>query len=304
MIVITTLWRLSRRFSRAAVRSRRGIEAGLYSVVVTSALFFPFCAGAAADNTSPRTAREIVLEGGIAGKEAVMMLTQRGDSLSGYYYYKGDKGGTPLQGNMKDSMNIMLNEYHGNMPVAYFKLYYGEYDGDEFIGGERIEGHTSQTVLFHEKSSRPLPPAQKSGIRFKTPVQSGKDAEKAALQAELEALKKQESHEASAGSTVYDVAEAMPEFPGGVTALMRYILTNLRYPSVSQENKVQGRVIVRFVVRSDGKVSDATVIRSVDPFLDREALRVINSMPRWKPGMQKGKPVNVRYTLPIAFRLQ
>lgn len=102
---------------------------------------------------------------------------------------------------------------------------------------------------------------------------------------------------------VYDVVEQMPSFPGGISGLSTYLNQNTRYPAVAQENCVQGRVVVSFVVGKDGHISDVTVLRSVDPSLDKEAVRVIRNMPRWTPGKQGGEPVKVRYNVPVSFRL-
>ena len=103
---------------------------------------------------------------------------------------------------------------------------------------------------------------------------------------------------------IFQVVEAMPEFPGGTAELMKWLQKNIKYPSISQENGVQGRVIVQFVVNRDGSIVDPVVLRSVDPYLDKEALRVVSAMPKWKPGEQRGKTVRVKFTLPIQFRLQ
>ena len=103
---------------------------------------------------------------------------------------------------------------------------------------------------------------------------------------------------------VFDVVEEMHSFPGGQGALMQYLASNIKYPVVAQENGVQGRVIVSFVVERDGSMSDVKVARSVDPSLDREAQRVVKSMPRWSPGKQNGSTVRVKYTVPVVFRLQ
>ena len=103
---------------------------------------------------------------------------------------------------------------------------------------------------------------------------------------------------------VFDVVEEMPSFPGGQGALMSYLASNTKYPVVAQENGVQGRVIVSFVVERDGSITDVRVVRSVDPSLDREASRVVRSMPRWSPGKQNGSAVRVKYTVPVVFRLQ
>ena len=103
---------------------------------------------------------------------------------------------------------------------------------------------------------------------------------------------------------VFDVVEQMPSFPGGPSALMEYLHDHVKYPVVAQENGVQGRVFVSFIVERDGSITDVRVVRSVDPSLDREAARVVSSMPRWTPGKQNGSAVRVKYNVPVSFRLQ
>lgn len=103
---------------------------------------------------------------------------------------------------------------------------------------------------------------------------------------------------------IFVVVEEQPEYPGGQTAMMRFLSDNIRYPVIAQENGIQGRVICNFVVERDGSITDVQVVRGVDPSLDREAVRVIQQMPRWKPGKQRGQAVRVRFTLPVVFRLQ
>ena len=103
---------------------------------------------------------------------------------------------------------------------------------------------------------------------------------------------------------IFQVVEEMPEFPGGMAECMKFLAKNIKYPTIAQENGVQGRVIVQFVVNNDGTIVDPVVVRSVDPYLDKEALRVIKAMPKWKPGKQRGKAVRVKYTVPVTFRLQ
>ena len=103
---------------------------------------------------------------------------------------------------------------------------------------------------------------------------------------------------------IFQVVEEMPEFPGGMSECMKFLGKNIKYPTISQENGVQGRVIVQFVVNRDGSIVDPVVVRGVDPYLDKEALRVISTMPKWKPGKQRGKAVRVKYTVPVMFRLQ
>lgn len=103
---------------------------------------------------------------------------------------------------------------------------------------------------------------------------------------------------------VFFIVEDMPEFPGGEMALRQFIANAIKYPVIAQENGIQGRVYVTFVVDKDGSISDARIARGVDPSLDKEALRVVNTLPKWKPGKQRGKPVRVSYTVPINFVLQ
>ena len=104
-------------------------------------------------------------------------------------------------------------------------------------------------------------------------------------------------------STVYDMVEQAPAFPGGPQAMMQFIKDNLKYPQIAKENGIQGRVILQFVVDETGKVTDPKVIRSIDPSLDTEAIRLVLSMPRWMPGVQDGKAVAVKYTFPVMFSL-
>ena len=103
---------------------------------------------------------------------------------------------------------------------------------------------------------------------------------------------------------IFTVVEQMPMFPGGDGALMGYLRDNIHYPTVAAENGVQGRVVVGFVVERDGSITDVNILRSVDPSLDREAMRVVKSMPRWTPGKQNGSAVRVKYQVPVTFRLQ
>lgn len=107
----------------------------------------------------------------------------------------------------------------------------------------------------------------------------------------------------STDDDVYDVVEKMPEFPGGMAELMKYLNSNIKYPVEAHKAGIQGRVVVSFVVNKDGTVKDAKIVRSVDKSIDAEALRVISAMPKWQPGYQDGKAVSVRYTVPVTFRL-
>ncbi|MBR6086311.1 MAG: energy transducer TonB [Prevotella sp.] len=103
---------------------------------------------------------------------------------------------------------------------------------------------------------------------------------------------------------VFDVVEQMPSYPGGNGALMQYLSSHIKYPVIAEENGIQGRVICTFVVERDGSITDVRIAKSVDPSLDKEAMRVVSSMPKWIPGKQNGSAVRVKYTLPVTFRLQ
>ena len=176
----------------------------------------------------------------------------------------------------------------------------------------------------------PPPPALKSSIKFTAPVikkdEEVADEDQMKSQEELTESKvtisiadvqgtdeeggvlvedlKQVVTEAPVEEEVFDMVEQAPQFPGGPAELMAWLGKNIRYPVIAQENGIQGRVICQFVVGSDGSVRDVKVMRGVDPSLDKEAIRVIQSMPKWIPGRQNGKAVSVRYTLPVMFRLQ
>ena len=102
---------------------------------------------------------------------------------------------------------------------------------------------------------------------------------------------------------IFMVVEDQPEFPGGTAALLEYLRKNIKYPAICRENNIQGRVLVTFIVNKDGAIVEPEVVKSVNPSLDKEALRVISQMPNWKPGSQRGKPVRVKYTVPVNFRL-
>ena len=110
--------------------------------------------------------------------------------------------------------------------------------------------------------------------------------------------------QSESSTKVYYEVDEMPSFPGGLDGLMTFLAQNMVYPVTAQENGVQGRVTVSFVVETDGSITDVEVARSVDPFLDREAMRIVKAMPKWTPGKKDGKPVRVKYTVPVVFRLQ
>ena len=136
---------------------------------------------------------------------------------------------------------------------------------------------------------------EESTIQASDDTQAAVEVKYTAVQVEEEEVEEQQ---------IFQVVEEMPEFPGGMAECMKFLSKNIKYPPISAENGIQGRVIVQFVVNQDGSIVDPVVVRGVDSHLDKEALRVIQMMPKWKPGKQRGKAVRVKYTVPVMFRLQ
>lgn len=193
------------------------------------------------------------------------------------------------------------------------------------------EPEIKQEEMKRVEPVAPPPPALKSSIKFTAPVikkdeevheddeiksqqeltetkvaisiadVKGNDEENGKDIADLKQVVTQAEPEAE---KVFDMVEQMPTFPGGNAELMSFLAKNIKYPTIAQENGTQGRVIVQFVVEKDGSIADARVARGVDPYLDKEALRVIKAMPHWIPGKQNGKAVRVKYTVPVMFKLQ
>lgn len=102
---------------------------------------------------------------------------------------------------------------------------------------------------------------------------------------------------------VFDIVEVMPQYPGGQIAMLKYFMENIKYPEQAMKKGIQGRVTVRFIVEKDGSISDVRPVLSVHPLLNKEAVRVVESMPKWSPGKQNGKPVRVRFNVPVMFKL-
>ena len=163
-----------------------------------------------------------------------------------------------------------------------------------------------------EQKAAPPPPEAPKMEEVLEIVENDADVEESTIQASDETDKAVEvkyvpvevEEEEVEEQQIFQVVEEMPEFPGGMAECMKFLSKNIKYPPISAENGVQGRVIVQFVVNQDGSIVDPVVVRGVDSHLDKEALRVIQMMPKWKPGKQRGKAVRVKYTVPVMFRLQ
>lgn len=162
-----------------------------------------------------------------------------------------------------------------------------------------IGGQVPEVAEVQQKADQAL----NADVAVANPMAKAEEA-KAAELAKAEA--KASDATAPADTTknvVYDVTETMPQFPGGQGVMMKYLAANIKYPASAVKAKKQGRVIVAFVIQKDGSVTNARIVKSVDPELDAEALRIVKAMPNWTPGTQDGKPVNVNYTIPVVFSL-
>ena len=183
-----------------------------------------------------------------------------------------------------------------------------EVQDTDFLFEEEVEIQQTQ----QQETTPPPPPPAVQEVEVLNVVEDDVETETIEINAEddketevviappVEAPVEEEEEE-----VVFVVVETMPEFPGGQQALFKYLSENVKYPVIAQENGIQGRVICQFVVNKDGAIVDVEVVRSGgDPSLDKEAVRVIKSMPKWNPGKQRGKAVRVKYTVPVNFRLQ
>lgn len=193
------------------------------------------------------------------------------------------------------------------------------------------EPEVKQEEMKRVEPVAPPPPALKSSIKFTAPVikkdEEVRDEDEIKSQKELTQTKvaisiadvrgndeangkdiadlKQVITQAPVEEEkIFDMVEQMPQFPGGDAELLKYIADHLKYPVIAAENGVQGRVICQFIVGKDGKVRDVKILKTLDPYCDKEAVRVMATMPHWIPGKQNGKAVAVKYTVPITFRLQ
>ena len=193
------------------------------------------------------------------------------------------------------------------------------------------EPEVKQEEMKRVEPVAPPPPALKSSIKFTAPVikkdeevheddeiksQEDLNATKVSISIadvkgndeangkDIADLKQVVTQAAPEPEKVFDMVEQMPTFPGGQQELMAYLGKTIKYPTIAQENGTQGRVIIQFVVERDGSITDVRVARGVDPYLDKEAVRVVKCMPKWLPGKQNGKAVRVNFTVPVMFRLQ
>lgn len=178
-----------------------------------------------------------------------------------------------------------------------------------FSGIDNIDFEDVLIPVTHPKEIAP-PPAPPKVAEVITIIESESDLEEDLVIDDVEATQETAVVSIDRSDEVEDTeeeifmtAEVQPSFPGGVAALYKFISDNVKYPSAAKDNNVTGKVVVRFVVNQKGNIENAYVFRSIDPLLDREAIRVVESLPKWNPGTQRGKAVKVWFTLPINFQL-
>ena len=203
---------------------------------------------------------------------------QKGDAsaqcLLGYYYYYGKE----VTQDYKQAVFWLKKAAEQGDAEAQHNL------GECYHKGEGVDKDLKQ-----------------AGYWFKKAAEQGIEDSKELLEEVEEEI---QSLSASSSGQVYDIAEQMPSFPGGQSALFQYLSKNIQYPKLCEEHGIQGRVICSYIVEEDGSITDVQVRKSVHPSLDKEAVRVIQSMPKWNPGKENGLPVRVRYNLPITFSLK
>lgn len=184
-------------------------------------------------------------------------------------------------------------------------------DIDDFVVVEVSLEEEMVPITLPEKKTVPPPPQSVTVTDLIEIVENDAEIEEAIIAStedqteyiditEFETIQVEEEPEEE---QPFMVVEDMPEFPGGQAALLEYLRKNIKYPSICRENGIQGRVLIQFIVNKDGSIVDPEVVKSVNPYLDKEALRVISTMPSWKPGSQRGKPVRVKFTVPVNFKL-
>ena len=187
---------------------------------------------------------------------------------------------------------------------------------EELVGNQTAVEEVEEIMITRQEDLQlppPPPPKQqvaeileilddKVEVEDIAPIEELDDDDKVDFSAPVEEIVQEE--EKPEEPEIFFIVEEMPQFPGGETALRKYIAENVRYPEMAKENDIQGTVYVRFVVDEKGKVTNVELLRGVDPLLDKEALRVVNSLPNWKPGKQRGKAVKVSHSVPIKFALK
>ncbi len=236
-----------------------------------------------------------VLSKGINARQYQYLLITKAGGIGGYYLANGITHSA-----LKNRITMMLHKESPRrrllkllalLPIVGVTL--------------ALNAETVTDVIYKNDKPQKQVPVKKG--KANATIRTGNNQTIQVVATDIQKTEKQEvKEEASAkpnDERAFDVVEEMPQFPGGMQALMEFLSKNIRYPKEAFEANKQGRVIANFVIEKDGSISEAKVVKSVDPALDEEAVRVINAMPNWMPGRQSGKAVRVKYTVPINFRL-
>jgi protein TonB len=195
--------------------------------------------------------------------------------------------------------------------VVLASFNYANHERNRMVFGD-IDNFDIEDVMIPITRSMPVtpPPAPPKTAEVITIIESESDLEEdfdivdiEATQETMVAIIERSGEEEEEEEVPFALAEVRPEFPGGEVALQKYIASHVQYPEIARENGLQGKVFVQFVINKRGEVENVIIARGVDAALDKEALRVIQGLPKWKPGVQRGKPVRVSYTVPINFKL-
>lgn len=197
------------------------------------------------------------------------------------------------------------------LAAILFAFEWKSYEKIEIDLGQRIVDDTPEEMIEitqHEKPPPPpAPPQQTTVIEIVEDDMEIEDEIEIDVEADQETEVQEyipvEEEEEEEEAQIFTVVEAMPGFPGGDAARMKYLAENIKYPQMARESGIQGRVFVTFVVEKDGSVTDVRVLRGIGGGCDEEAIRVIKNMPKWVPGKQRGKPVRVQFNMPILFKL-
>ena len=196
--------------------------------------------------------------------------------------------------------------------VVLASFNYANHERNRMVFGD-IDNYDIEDVMIPITRSMPVtpPPAPPKVAEVITIIETDSDLEEdfevddveATQETMIAIVERSGAEEEEEEEVPFALAEVRPEFPGGEAALQKYIASHVQYPEVARDNGLQGKVYVQFVINKRGEVENAIIARGIDAVLDKEALRVIQSLPKWKPGVQRGKPVRVSYTVPINFKL-
>ena len=236
-----------------------------------------------------------VLSQGINARQYQYLLITKAASIGGYSIANGISHST-----LKNRITMML---HKKSPRSSFMKLLALIP---IVGvALALNAETVNDYVYQQPPKKIVKKGQKDATVKMGPVGEVVVVEQApATQEKVEPVEMSNAMKVEKQEGAFDVVEQMPQFPGGPAALMQFLSQSVKYPKEAFEQGIQGRVIATFVVEKDGSISEARIVKSVDPALDTEALRVVNAMPNWTPGMQSGEAVRVKYTVPITFRLQ